>query len=65
MTVAKRPDPLRDELTDEAKEELAILFAALKRFYSTSHHKNWRSHERLWNASSNQRFYLEHERDFT
>ena len=32
-TAAPRPNPLTDELSDEAKQELAAIFAAMKQRY--------------------------------
>lgn len=47
------PDPLRDELSEEAKAALARQFAELEGRYSTDFHARWRVYERLRNVAMN------------
>jgi galactose-1-phosphate uridylyltransferase len=57
MEPMKRPNPLTDELTDEAKAALAKIFANLKAQYSTDFHQQWRVYQRLHNAGMNQQMF--------
>jgi hypothetical protein len=43
------PNPLTDELTHEAKTELALEFAELKRLYFPFDVERQRFHNRTWN----------------
>ncbi len=61
MKPLKRPDPIHDELSDEAKMELAVEFAALRTHYGKDFHAQWRAYEKLRNAYLSQSFHLEHE----
>jgi len=47
------PDPLNDELSEEAKTWLAMKFAELAGRYSTDFHARWRVYERLRNVAMN------------
>jgi hypothetical protein len=50
MEPTPRPDPIHDELSEEAKQSLAIEFAILRNLYSSDWHQQWRVYERLRRA---------------
>ena len=60
MQAQPRPNPITDELSDEAKAALAKTFEALRQHYSFEG-VSWRVRARLQNVTSTQRFHLDHE----